>query len=434
MTSVDDEQQHDGDVSLFYPSGRMGVTITRSKESRFALAFSDTDAHEILVSFDSTGVGGACFPGGHPWLSTTAKGYTVSDEKGAIVESGRWPRAKSKGELVRALTPSLTVRFASRQDIALVFNTDEIPPQTFHIGQVLKREGTYLDYRMTSVGGKMTLDVRRIREKFAKQGHLYSAPGPHSLVTERPGLGNLRKMVAKLGKTQHIDETLLGDLDETQRRLRSINTVKTPLDGTVKMATKRLPPLDDFGEPPMTDTMKDLRRKLRPQHVTYQSRQARVEKVAMAGLDHLLTGDETPESALVVVCCVASWNAKPCAAATQAMRELQHDIATLGEAAAVPEAHEHSCPLVLRLMDASEGNGLRKRFGFLTVPAWLVFRGGKLVEVTNDVRGKEDLKAQIARCLAKAARDEYLPDGWQGSLGVNPMLETIMHPGFTLSN
>lgn len=419
-----------GDVCLYYPSGRVGVMVTRGHELTNTMVYADSASRTVLASFDSNGVGSVCYANGKPWLATTEAGYSLSDPGGNLLEAGKWPREGGREPAVLQVTDSVFATFRNRQSIEVRFNTDDIPERTFNVGQSLRRTEPYTKHRKgTEIGklaGKLVLDVEQIRSTFRERGHLYGLPGPHSQVTQRPGLGNLDSTIRKLDAAAAV-MPVIEDLGSTQRRLRLINTMPVSLYGTARAgkggAGATGDTLPDFGEPALSATQRAfLRRAPAPSH---RRRRAKVPDLSVRDLRHKVLGPGRDEGALTVVCLHATWNFGPCRQALNHMGELQQAVAS-GE---LGVAKELGLSVEARLLDVSESNEVQRMFGIRTLPFFLLFGKGRLVRATNEPRTGPALRALVTAALHDTAKGQFLPEDFHFGRGLdNVMLDDIVPP------
>ncbi|PNH03871.1 hypothetical protein TSOC_010027 [Tetrabaena socialis] len=77
-------------------------------------------------------------------------------------------------------------------------------------------------------------------------------------------------------------------------------------------------------------------------------------------------------------------------------------------------------------VDASEGNTLQDRYGFRTVPMFLMFYEGRLVLASNNVRTESELREAALGALVRGRKRDFLPEGFRFSTGAdNTMLDYI---------
>ena len=82
--------------------------------------------------------------------------------------------------------------------------------------------------------------------------------------------------------------------------------------------------------------------------------------------------------------------------------------------------------LQLYKVDGSENRELQKRYGFRTVPMFLMYYQGQLVSAGNELRTAEELLAAAAGGLAKGRQGLVLPEGFSFQGKDNTLLDGIM--------
>lgn len=87
------------------------------------------------------------------------------------------------------------------------------------------------------------------------------------------------------------------------------------------------------------------------------------------------------------------------------------------------------CMLMLQVykVDGSESRQLQKRYGFRTVPMFLMFYQGKLVYASNSIRTKHEFIDIVRRSLASGRRGDFLAEGFSFQGNDNSMLDGITH-------
>ncbi|KAI8469451.1 MAG: hypothetical protein J3K34DRAFT_469930 [Monoraphidium minutum] len=356
----------EGEGTIYYPSGRIALTACKSADGFFYTFTADAARFQargaarpsqaaVLASFDADGVGGVNRLDGKPWLVVTTDGWSLSAPGGRIERAGRWPRTPGAREPISLqVTPQLSVEFVDRQSISATLK--DVP-----VVRALP-------------GGKLELD---------DVGSVYVPKGPHHFATARPGLGNLKSMLASVRAGSPIT-AMVADLDASQERVQRIKTLAITPYCTAHPPRRLSAPLPDFGSP-------ELRRRLPP--------------MSVAELDVRVAGPAAPRDVAFAVCVLADWN-------PAAWFELSEAAAADGSGDA---AHVR-----LARVDASEGRGLQRRHGFRTAPMFLWYYQGALVDAGNDEMVERSLAA-----LAEGRRGGALPPGFSFGGRDNARLDGI---------
>lgn len=308
--------------------------------------------------------------------------------------------------------------------------------------------------------GKLELDVGKIRERQRTVGSVYVPKGPHAQTTAHPGLGAIKSMLANLPTSSALTATVK-DLQSSDTRLRLIETLPKPLYGTSRSAspaaTQALgdmaaatplsgnqstsvagtadvgsgtlstgrrrsiassPLLPDFGSPPLSQTQKWLMRK--QQEAGFSGRRPKLDRISMADVQAAVIGRDALRDTLYCLCLIADWN--------PVCRRLEPQLQTgrwLIEQAAAADPAGPGPRIKLLQVDASEANTLQARYKFKSVPMFLMFFEGKLVNITNNISSAEELKAACFAGLEKGRRGDVLPEHY-GLAGLgNSMLDYI---------
>ena len=74
-------------------------------------------------------------------------------------------------------------------------------------------------------------------------------------------------------------------------------------------------------------------------------------------------------------------------------------------------AAEFEGKAVVGKVDVDEEPGLAQRYGIMSIPTLIVFKGGKVVEQAVGARGKADVAAMLSRHLSKAHMSQETPGG-----------------------
>jgi hypothetical protein len=162
--------------TVFYPSGSIAATLSRVHGDRITTIFSPKG--KLLLLFNEKGIGSAHFKSGKPWLVSSDQGFSITDETGAVVERGTWPRNCSSSACLD-VNEYLNVNFNSKTDIVATLRIGETK-NVFQCGEQLRRADTQLNLDITSI---------RARQKASgPSGSVYVQPGPHHFKTAAPGV------------------------------------------------------------------------------------------------------------------------------------------------------------------------------------------------------------------------------------------------------
>lgn len=74
--------------------------------------------------------------------------------------------------------------------------------------------------------------------------------------------------------------------------------------------------------------------------------------------------------------------------------------------------HLLPCYAQMYKVDASECGVLQQRYGFRTVPMFLMFFEGKLVAATNALHSSQDVQTAVADALVKGRKKQFMPEGF----------------------
>ncbi|GLC33165.1 hypothetical protein PLESTB_000363600 [Pleodorina starrii] len=402
----------------------------------------------MLASFNAQGIGFVYFPTGKPWLVVTESGYTVSDKKGNVVQRGKFPRVSNEVITLEA-SECIKVRFTNRQNIVAVFSAGDCVRE-WQCGEAPRRsEGPYTAKVVgTQSGGKLELDVAAIRQRQQSMGNVYVSPGPHAVETERPGVGSLKKALRRMDPACALASTVT-DLRCLDSRLAQIDTMglgglgssssssSRVLYGTARSASAGAllgstgsggsgggggGRLEDFGSPELSKTQQRFAAALmRPVEVKYKARRAKLPVMRLRDVDAQVLGAGAPADVLFVLVVLADWN--PVCARVEAQVQAAHG--SLSEEAAARSGSE-SARIKMFKVDASEGNTLQDRYGFRTVPMFLLFYQGKLVAATNNVRTEAEAREAALGALTRGRKGQFLPEGFRFAAGSdNSLLEYI---------
>ncbi|KAF6264847.1 hypothetical protein COO60DRAFT_1698002 [Scenedesmus sp. NREL 46B-D3] len=429
---------------------------------------------QVLCCFDTDGVGSVNYAqGGNPWLVTTKAGWMLCSREGRIVQRGGWPRT-AKDPIICQVTSQLTVTFVDQQHIQAAFSCADVD-RHFQVGEYLRRsEG--IAALGTDAQGRMQLDIPAIRQRISSVGSLYTPPGPHRTVTNTPGPGNLRSIVSNMDPASELRATIC-ELDKGQARIAGLTTLKhaygsrtssrsssrpgssastlTAVAGGAAAAVGGSTFLEEqdapYGCPVLTPAQQKLAAKLKRAEVAppnYTVRRRKLPLLSVAQLDALL-GPAGPQDALIAVCLLASWN--PVCTKLE-HHQLQAAHYELLQAAATKQDGGNgalngssrrcssgdgcsTCSVKLGAdaadikmykVDGSESRALQLRFGFRSIPMFLMFYQGRLVSAGNSIRSQEEFLQAAAAGLAAGRRRDFLPEGFKfGAGGDNAVLDSI---------
>ncbi|GIM00672.1 hypothetical protein Vretimale_5616, partial [Volvox reticuliferus] len=439
-SELDKTNPSTGDGTIFYPSGNIAVIVCKQPGGQIITFFSDSKSSEILASFNAQGVGFVYYPTGKPWLVVTEAGYTLSDKKGNVVDRGKFPRVSSEVITLEA-SPNLTVHFTNRQNIVAAFRAADCTRE-WQCGEAPRRvEGPYTSKVVgAQLGGKLELDVGAIRQRQQAMGSVYVPPGPHAVETERPGVGSLKKALRRMDPTCALASTVT-ELRTLDSRLSQIDTLglgtSRVLYGTARSASAgallgglsgSLPSpagssgrLEDYGSPELSKTQQRFANALKPVEPKYKARRMKLPYMRLRDLSSQVMGQGAPSDTLIMLCVLADWN--PVCARVESQLEAAHGQFT--EEAAGRSGSE-SARIKMYKVDASEGNMLQDKFGFRTVPMFLMFFEGKLAFASNNIRTETEARDAALTALTRGRKQQLLPEGFRFTAGSdNTLLEYI---------
>lgn len=88
--------------------------------------------------------------------------------------------------------------------------------------------------------------------------------------------------------------------------------------------------------------------------------------------------------------------------------------------------------LQLFKVDASEGNILQDRYGFRTVPMFLMFYEGNLVFASNNVRTEVEAREAAREALDRGRKHQFLPEGFRFTAGSDNSILEFIRPTIVL--
>lgn len=451
-----------GDGIVFYPSLRPAVTVCKLPEGQLITAFLDASGGKVVAAFDHQGNGSVCYQSGSPWVVITSQGWTIHDERGARTAHGSWPTAPAVP--VKCLvTDAVRVVFVDQQRICLTLTIEDRAKELeFQCGKQSRRTDSHLDKVVATKGGKLQLDVDRIRARQAAEGSAYVLPRMQP-PPPRVGRGSQHRWTG--------DSPLAATMQQLQAsdaRLQQIHALSQPVYGTARtpgqanqgscpppsassadrQATPQPQPqrsssssratwsaptppmLPDYGSPPLTASLRRLQHRCNtavdPERCRFVARRTQLPSLRMAAVEREVAGPQAPPGCLVCVACLADWNpvcGKLEPHFQQGWWQLQSDSkdAPQGPAARIR---------VYRV-DVSEGHELKQRYGVCGVPMFLMFFNGRLVSATNAIRSGKELHAACLAALDKGLRAQFLPDTFRCSTASNDLLDCIK-PGMSL--
>lgn len=296
--------------------------------------------------------------------------------------------------------------------------------------------------------GKVLVDVDRVRERFASEGHLYGQAGPHSLTTARPGLGSLAQTIRSLAADTPV-RGILTELDDVQARVRMINTLPRCLSGTLRKDTRPTLSLDELGSDTLSRSQQRLLKRLEPKPIVYTRKRSKVPLMPQAELSHRVWGPGAPSDVLVVVCCFATF-VPASRRALNIMEEAQTILAAKGAVVAAGYGastragggedndalqmvlRPHAQRTVLFNVDLGESNIIQEKYGFRSAPVWFGFFNGRLVGATNDVWESIDLAKLITIWSNKGLKNDYLSAHFSFNYSENQLLDPIISGALSL--
>mmetsp|Transcript_570 Transcript_570/g.1544 ORF Transcript_570/g.1544 Transcript_570/m.1544 type:complete len:486 (-) Transcript_570:164-1621(-) len=455
------------DGTIIYPSKNIAVVVCKQLAGLVITVWSDHDKRnaKVLATFDNHGVGGMSYPNGKPWLVVTMDGYKVSDKSGSITDRGRFPRPAGAPPISCSHGP-LTVVFQDRQHISLTFSMEGVVTREWQVGEQLLRRESHLDKVVGSARGKLELDIGKIRARQAAVGSVYVPRGPHATVSDHPGTGALKAMLANLPPSSPLHGTVR-DLQSNDARLRLVSTLPVPAYGTSRTppssapspsATQALPPLastststsqlppdqtqglgsatggrrslvsspllPDFGSPPLSKTQRRLISRGSSQAAAaatrYEGRRAKLEPLSSAAVQAGVMGKDALRDALYCLVLLADWN-PVCRKLEPQLQAGNH----LLQAGAKEDPAGPCARVKVYRVDASDSIMLQTKYGFRAVPMFLMFFEGNLVAATNNITTGAELKAACIAALEKGRRGDVLPSHYKVGAFGNTQLDYI---------
>ncbi|EFJ47483.1 hypothetical protein VOLCADRAFT_91846 [Volvox carteri f. nagariensis] len=357
---------------------------------------------------------------------------------------------------------NLTIRFTNRQNIVAAFRAADCVRE-WQCGESPRRaEGPYTAKVVSSQpGGKLELDVAAIRQRQQTLGSVYVSPGPHAVETERPGVGSLKKALRRMDPSCALASTVT-DLRNLDARLGQIDTLGLSststssvsglggsgrvLYGTARSASagalaggggagaggggagggslaggSSCGRLEDYGSPELSKTQQRFANALRPVEFKYKARRMKLPYMRLRDLESQVLGQTAPSDTLIVLCVLADWN--PVCARVEAQIEAAHG-QFVEEGAA--RSGSESARIKIYKVDASEGNTLQDKYGFRTVPMFLMFFEGKLVFASNNVRTASEARDAALAALTRGRKQQFLSESFRFNPGAdNTLLEYI---------
>ncbi|GAX78331.1 hypothetical protein CEUSTIGMA_g5773.t1 [Chlamydomonas eustigma] len=449
-----DKTDVNGDGFIHYPSGRFAVMISSEGGCRVVTATADNDSGKVLLCFNHLGVGTVQYSNGKPWLVVSEEGWSVSDTSGKISERGRFPRRKAE-PIICCVNKNLTVSFQDRQNIVATFTSEDLVNE-IQCGEKLRRTEPYTSKILAQHhNGKLDLDVKSIRKRQKEvglSGSLYVPPGPHHFKTEHPGVGGLKVTLRSLTPESKV-VAMVSDLKALDNRLNSIDLMPKPLygglsaskgaitsttfrssaaengaeDGTSTSGTNKQQILgvhditsrnrgvikvpENFGTPPLSNTMKTLSRMLRspdPAKTAHVVLRRRLPTMPVADVfSKVLDEQIATRDTLIVLVLMADWS-PACTKLSAQVQVTNREL--IEEGAANPDGPAGH--VQMSKVDASEGSLLQKQYGFKTVPMFLMMYEGKLVEATNNLHTSVEIKAAVMDALERARKKRFLPSNF----------------------
>ncbi|GBF98404.1 hypothetical protein Rsub_10469 [Raphidocelis subcapitata] len=433
-----------GEGTIFYPSGHIALTVCRSDDGFFHMFSSDTDRLQVLANFDPDGCGGVNYPDGKPWLVVTREGWSVSSPEGRITCGGRGPRANSAAEpITLEVSPQLTVTFVDRQRIEARLQAGDVD-RVLQCGEYSRRQGESshlekaggkgrclglmkFDKRQAAAadgavvrtlpGGKLELDVPAIRRRIEAVGSVYVPKGPQHSVTQRPGVGSLKTLLAGVRAGSPVSPVLSG-LDGLQARVRSAlgprhaglaSAPGSRAASAARGAASDAAPPGDFGAPPLTAAQRRIAARLARADASrptgYVCRRRRLQPISAADFEAAAAAAAAPRDTLIAACVLADWSA---VASRLERKHVEAAAFELSEAARERPGGD-AARVALRRLDASEAAGLRRRLGAGSVPFFVFLWEGRVVYAGNDIWSKEDLVRRALEGVSAGRRGQGKP-------------------------
>ena len=381
------------DLTILYPSGSIAATVSKVHGDCITTIFSPKG--KLLLLYNEKGIGSAHFKSGKPWLVSSDHGFSITDETGAVIERGAWPRSASSSASLD-VNEYLNVTFSSKTDIVATLRIGE-NKNVFQCGEQLRRADTQLNLDITSI---------RARQKASgPSGSVYVQPGPHHFKTAAPGVGSLKSTIRSLSSQSPVSETVKA-LSSLDGRLSAIDLwgggsgkslSSTSLTSTLgsTMRKKNLP--EDFGSPEMTESM--IKNGRRPKPIAHKNLR---KKLAWMAQSEAIKGGEAAKDEILVCYFCADWN--PVCATIEAQVEQT--------CAQVSDDPSLATNIKIVKVSASEGSLFKTKYNVRSAPFFFFYFEGQLVEATNNLRTSSEIKAAAINSLAKGRKKEFLSESF----------------------
>lgn len=202
------------------------------------------------------------------------------------------------------------------------FNCEDVV-RTWPCGEQLKRTEPLASLGKGR-GGKLILDLPKIRARQAAVGSVYVPPGPHQQESERPGLGALRAALRKLDEDSLLSSTVR-DLQSLDKRMSMVTTLPKMMTGPMRsvssgsaglgasglLGSSGSIPFEDYGSPVLSETQKrfsSTMRSVKTVKPCYKSRRVKLPLLRQADLLAKVMGTAAPSDTLIWVSVLADWN------------------------------------------------------------------------------------------------------------------------------
>jgi len=412
---------------LKYPSGRIGVCINYVSAAKYSYFYTDTTPSILIASFDPLGVGfvnhnnpNKAYP---PWFTCSKKGGIMSEVNGDVKERFDWapkrPSVKfgiSKPTLLR-ISPSLQFMVTAKYDLKMTFRGSD----GFHEFECGAPNtivtGTYLD-KIThrSLTNHITISLSNYTTLRDQQTMLAQNPAAANMKMAQEYGWTLPRASASAAELIPItDGDLREDITGQNDRIKLLNdfrtsvgrnvvTLKTTLRETAKDPTASINLGVTLTDRPLSVASATYTRAVPPPPLP--------EVISNRNLMKCMASAKSDQ--LQVVCC-SDRGAGECRTTEKAFARLHRATnATIKKIGVSPDQHTSK----LILADCSrQPDCLAKRFSFNVYPMYIYFYGGKLVAISNRFCGNsseiEDLPQEIERCLGRAKKNLFLPEGFK---------------------
>eukprot|EP00698_Gefionella_okellyi_P003789 TRINITY_DN13522_c0_g1_i1.p1 TRINITY_DN13522_c0_g1~~TRINITY_DN13522_c0_g1_i1.p1 ORF type:complete len:482 (-),score=94.55 TRINITY_DN13522_c0_g1_i1:63-1508(-) len=447
-------EDHTGTV--YYPSGRLAVVISKGSDGLYHQIFDDNPQRTILGSFDYQGVGSVMYPSSHTRLALRADGGCLCDDQdgkthiGDVLRSWFWSKPLTEAISV-PVNKYFKLTIKSQQDILLRFNCQAVD-KTFDLGEKRTRGESYLSRSLgtTKTGlnrgkiqvnleGKHKTLVQREIERVAKPRAVFSVQAKD---IEAP---DLRKIVTDADTFMegadaafHVDpfsvkppthqslQTLHNTLRKSDfRRSLSpdvLNTITTSVKQLTSATTEQL--VAEAAKAPARGALIKVSGKythLVPK--TKPSLRLNLKTLTSATFDKYLA--DAPRDVLVLVCCFANWiseSRRQEQILSLTWGEIEHDRTSAASSTT-------ALPYDIVKFEMAESRMLNDRYGIRGLPMYLAYYGGRLVFASNTFNGrnvdKQNIRAQLQKSVDEARRGKFLPLSFKVDYGKSSLEEGV---------